>query len=220
MRRRLLAARLREQWCISLGSAWRSTMPCEGAHSSCSKQGRVLYQAQSSGAALTCCCAPKSGWDVARAARVSLTCEEGLNPVSNQANPVDRESADTLQVFRAGALATLHRTHRDSLTAGCVICGQVRLLWPGRPHTAQVLGTPMALSERACRASWSELMRFIDSAMRLLTARRPDQSYGRHGAEHKAMLDAFRQYSGLRHVHQFGSWGQQPMLQAACTRCN
>lgn len=62
----------------------------------------------------------------------------------------------------------------ESLTAGCVICGQVRLLWPGRPHTAQVLGTPMALSERACRASWSELMRFIDSAMRLLTARRPD----------------------------------------------
>ena len=61
----------------------------------------------------------------------------------------------------------------ESLTAGCVICGQVRLLWPGSPHTAQVLGTPMALSERACRASWSELMRFIDSAMRLLTARRP-----------------------------------------------
>ena len=59
------------------------------------------------------------------------------------------------------------------LTAGCVICGQVRLLWPGRPHTAQVLGTPMALSERACRASWSELMRFIDSAMRLIRTHRP-----------------------------------------------
>ena len=91
----------------------------------------------------------------------------------------------------------MHKTHRVSLTAGWVICGQVRLLWPGSPHTAHVLGMPMALSERACLASWSELMRFIDSAMRLLTARRPAESGRSHGAEGEAMSGAFRHCTGL-----------------------
>ena len=55
------------------------------------------------------------------------------------------------------------------LTWGPTTFGQVRLLCPGCPHTAQVLGTPMAPSERACLTSKSEFTRVIDCAMRLCT---------------------------------------------------
>ena len=122
----------------------------------------------------------------------------------------------------AGLIVYIKRSAQDvsgSLTAGCVICGQVRLLWPGRPHTAQVLGTPMALSERACRASWSELMRFIDSAMRLLTAHRPVKSGGHHGEEHEAFYDV----SGNARapgMYTSPAHGLSSLrLQAACAGC-